>query len=92
MRPDPGLLGGHLADIVGPKAERICPCITIGFGGEAIAACLYLDVEGVPIGVHRAPQPVFHAIDREQLSPCAIRGSGAAVRGGYKRQNASQIG
>ena len=38
MEPDPGRSGSHLAGIVGPEAERISPCMTIGVGGEAIAA------------------------------------------------------
>ena len=28
----------HLAGIIGPEAEGICSCMTIGSGGEAIAA------------------------------------------------------
>ena len=38
MQADPGRSGSHLAGIVGPEAERISPCMTIGVGGEAIAA------------------------------------------------------
>ena len=38
MEPDPCRSGSHLAGIVGPEAERISPCMTIGVGGEAIAA------------------------------------------------------
>ena len=38
MQPDPDRSGSHLAGIVGPEAERISPCMTIGVGGEAIAA------------------------------------------------------
>lgn len=37
-QPDPGRSGSHLAGIVSPEAERISPCMTIGVGGEAIAA------------------------------------------------------
>ncbi len=38
MQPDPSPSCVHLAGIVGPEAERICPGVTIGVGGEAIAA------------------------------------------------------
>ena len=34
-------------------------------GGFCVAACLNQDVERVPIGIHRAPQPMFHTIDRD---------------------------
>lgn len=46
----------ELSDQAGQKA--LC-----GFG---IASRLHQDVECVPIGVHRLPQPVLHAIDRDQ--------------------------
>lgn len=38
MQPGPSSSGSHLASIVGPEAERISPRMTIGVGGEAIAA------------------------------------------------------
>ena len=38
MQPEPSPSGGHLAGIVGPEAERICPCMTIEVSSEAIAA------------------------------------------------------
>ena len=38
MQPGPSSSVSHLAGIVGPEAERISPCMTIGVGGEAIAA------------------------------------------------------
>ena len=37
MDLNPSASNGHLAGIIGPEAEHICPCMTIGFGGEAIA-------------------------------------------------------
>ena len=33
--------------------------------GFRVVACLNQNVERVPIGVHRAPQPMFHTIDRD---------------------------
>ena len=36
MQPDPSSSVGHLAGMVGPEAECISPCMTIGLGGEAI--------------------------------------------------------
>ena len=38
MQPGPNPSGDHLAGIVRREAERISPCMTIGVGGEAIAA------------------------------------------------------
>jgi len=38
MQPGPNPSGDHLAGIVRPEAERISLCMTIGVGGEAIAA------------------------------------------------------
>lgn len=37
MHPDPGLLSGHFAGIVGPEAEQLCPCMALGAGREPIA-------------------------------------------------------
>ena len=34
----PSSSNDHLAGIIGPEAEGICSCMTIGSGGEAIAA------------------------------------------------------
>ncbi|SCM66392.1 hypothetical protein KARMA_0567 [Donghicola eburneus] len=45
MQPDPSPSGGHLAGIVGPEAESISPCMTIGVGCEAITAWFEEDVD-----------------------------------------------
>ena len=50
MDLNPSASNGHLAGIIGPEAERICPCMTIGFGGEAIGVGFADDVDLVMCG------------------------------------------
>lgn len=68
-QPDRSLSGDHLAGIVVPKAERICPCMTIGVGGETIAAGLEVGADLIMSGKKPLRLPGRLELPHDFLSP-----------------------